>query len=93
MLAKRLGVKGVAVVGVEAGSAAAKAGLVPAKIETGGGIVPGDIILEVDGEQVDTVAELLGQLDRKQVGDTVVLTLLRDGGKTEVRATLQAAGA
>ena len=93
MLAKRLGVKGVAVVGVEPGSAAAQAGLRPAKIDPQGGIVPGDIILAVDGEAVSTAAELVARLDEKKVGDTVTLTLLRGDDKTQVRATLQAAGA
>jgi S1-C subfamily serine protease len=89
ILQKRLGVKGVAVAGVEPGSAAAQAGLRPARIDPDGGIVPGDIILAVDGTEVDTVAALMGQLDRKKVGGEVALTLLRDGKRAEVRATLR----
>ncbi|HEX2199021.1 MAG TPA: trypsin-like peptidase domain-containing protein [Burkholderiales bacterium] len=89
MLQKRLGVKGVAIAGVEPGSAAAQAGLRAAKIERGGGIVPGDMILAVDGEEVDTVAELVARLDKKSVGQTVTLTVLREGKQTQVRATLQ----
>jgi S1-C subfamily serine protease len=91
MIAKRLGVKGVAVMGVERGSAAEEAGLRAAKIDPGGGIVPGDIILAIDGKETDSVAKLLARLDEKKPGQTVKLTLLREGRKTEVPATLKAA--
>ena len=91
ILQKQLGVQGVAVAGVEPGSPAAQAGLRAAKIERGGGIVPGDIILAVDGDKVSTLAELVGRLDRKKVGQTVTLRLLREGRETEVKATLQQA--
>ena len=91
IVAKRLGVKGVAIVGVERGSPAEAAGLRAAKIEPGGGIVPGDIIVAVDGKAVDTVARLVARLDEKKPGDAVKLTLLRDGKQTEVSVTLRAA--
>ena len=90
MLEKQLGVAGVAVAGVVPGSGAAAAGLRPAKIDSRGGIVPGDVILALDGDKVDTAAELLARLDEKKVGDTVKLTLWREGGKVEVGATLHA---
>jgi S1-C subfamily serine protease len=89
ILQKRLGVKGVAVMAVERGSAAEAAGLRGAKIDGEGNIVPGDIILAVDGKEVGEVAALLARLDQKKVGDTVTLNVLRDGKQTEVRATLQ----
>jgi S1-C subfamily serine protease len=89
ILQKRLGVKGVAVMAVEPGSAAEKAGLRGARIERDGGIVPGDIILAVDGKEVDTAAALVARLDEKKAGETVTLKLLRDGRQMEVKATLQ----
>jgi S1-C subfamily serine protease len=92
MIAKRLGVKGVAVMGVERGSAAEEAGLRPAKIEPNGGIVPGDIIVAVDGRETDTVAKLVARLDEKKPGEAVKLTLVREGRRVEVSATLKAAG-
>jgi S1-C subfamily serine protease len=91
IIARRLGVKGVAVMGVERGSAADEAGLRGARIEPDGGIVPGDIILAVDGREVDTVAKLVARLDEKKAGEAVKLTLLRGGQKTELAATLKAA--
>ena len=73
------------------GSAAEEAGLRGAKIERDGGIVPGDIILAVDGKPVDTVSKLVARLDEKKPGDTVKLTIHRDGNQAEVSATLKSA--
>lgn len=89
ILAKRLGVKGVAVLGVEKGSAAEAAGLQGAKIDPAGGIIPGDIIVAVDGSAVDTVGKLVARLEEKKPGDTVKLSVVRDGRQTEIRATLK----
>jgi S1-C subfamily serine protease len=92
MIAKRLGVKGVAVVGIEPGSPAAEAGLRGAKIEPNGGLVPGDIIVAIDGRAVDTPAKLVARLDEKRPGDAVKLTVWRDGKLAELSATLKPAG-
>ena len=89
---KRLGVKGVAVMAVEPGSPAERAGLRPARIGRSGGIVPGDMILAVDGKAVDTAGALVTRLDEKKVGETVTLTLLREGKRVEAPATLGKAG-
>jgi S1-C subfamily serine protease len=39
---------------------------------------------------VDSVARLVNRLDERKVGDTVKLTVQRDGKQTEVNATLKA---
>ena len=91
IFAKRLGIKGVAVAGVERGSAAEEAGLRAARIERDGGIVPGDVILAVDGRPVDTVAKLVARLDEKKAGDKVELKLLRDGKEATATVTLKPA--
>jgi S1-C subfamily serine protease len=52
-------------------------------------IIPGDVILEVDGKQVTSAALLNARLDDYQVGDTITLTIWRDGKREQVRATLQ----
>jgi S1-C subfamily serine protease len=90
MITERLQVKGVAVLRVAPGSAAESAGLRGARIQDNSVIVPGDIILEVDGMPIDSVARLLSRLDERRVGDNVRLTVLRDGKKQEVPVTLQA---
>jgi S1-C subfamily serine protease len=90
LITERLRVRGVAVLRVAPGSAAETAGIRGARIEDNGTIVPGDIILEVEGTPIDSVPRLLSRLDEERVGDTIPLTLLRDGQKTEARVTLQA---
>ena len=54
-------------------------------------VIPGDIIVAVDGDEVESVARLLAELDDHQIGDTVRLTLLRNGERAEVDVRLQAA--
>jgi S1-C subfamily serine protease len=90
LVTERLRVRGVAVLRVTPGSPAEAAGLRGAQAQENGAIIPGDVILEVDGTAVDSVARLLNRLDEHKVGDTVRLTLLRDGQKTTVSVTLGA---
>ncbi len=60
------------------------------KQERDGSIVPGDIIVKVDDKPVDSVAKLIARLDEHKVGDTVRLTVSRDGRTVEVPVTLKA---
>ena len=48
-------------------------------------------IVESDGNPVKTPGELLSRLDEKEIGDTVGLTLIRDGKRTTVDIKLQGA--
>ena len=89
LVTEQLGVKGVAVLRVTPGSPAAAAGLRGAQVQDNRAIVPGDVIIAVDGTTVDSVARLLGRLDEHRVGDVVTLTILRDGQKSDVKVTLQ----
>jgi S1-C subfamily serine protease len=90
MVERQMGVKGVAVAAVERGSPAAEAGLRGARQDRSGGIVPGDLILAVDGRAVTEPADLIARLDERKVGDVVKLRVLRDGRETEVSAKLAA---
>ncbi len=91
LITDQLRVKGVAVLRVTPGSPAAAAGLRGARLENNSTVVPGDVILEIEGTPVDSVPKLLGRLDELRVGDTIRLTIWRDGNKQEVRVTLQGA--
>jgi S1-C subfamily serine protease len=91
-LSARLGVRGVLVLDVEPGSAAAAAGIRPAQITPGGAFVPGDIIVAVAGQPVSRVPELLAALERHPVGAVVRLTVERDGRRLDVEVALQPAG-
>ncbi len=79
-IAERFGLEtadGVLVVAVVPGSPAATAGL-----------APGDVITSFDGQPVREDSDLLGALRRAQPGQTVTLTVLRDGQPRETRVTL-----
>lgn len=84
-----LQVKGVVVLRVPADSAAAKAGLRGAKMTREGEIIPGDVIVAVNGKSVDTVGKLNAALDEYAAGDMVKVTVLRDAKNAEIAVTLQ----
>jgi S1-C subfamily serine protease len=77
-LARRQGLEGVLILGVEPGSPAAEAGLEPARISARG-IRPGDVLTAIDGRRIVTVEDMVAELDRRRAGETVTLTLRRDG--------------
>jgi len=89
-LTRMLGVEGVIILSVAPGSAADSAGLIGATLSREGTVVPGDIILALDGHPVTSVKELLARLDAFEIGDTVQLSVLRAGERRETSITLQA---
>jgi S1-C subfamily serine protease len=89
-IAQQLGVKGAAVLRVPAGNAAARAGLRGIRIGEQNTIIPGDVIVAVNGKKVESAAALTAALDDYAVGQSVKLTVWRDGNQTELSATLQA---
>ncbi|RMH61869.1 MAG: PDZ domain-containing protein [Zetaproteobacteria bacterium] len=86
----RLGLEGVLVLRVEPGSPAARAGLRPARLRWDGGIVPGDIILALNGQPVRSMAELRAVMRDMHVGDTVRLRIWREGEQRELEIPLDA---
>ena len=68
----------VAAVEVAAGSAAEEAG-----VETG------DIILAVNGQEITTTAELMAIRRQHTIGDTLTLTILRDGETMDIPVVLR----
>jgi S1-C subfamily serine protease len=90
VVTRRLGVSGVLVRAVTAGSGAAAAGLRETTMQ-GRRIVPGDIIQEIDGKAVETSNELLARLSNYKGGDTVTLAIWRDGKTLKVPVRLQEA--
>jgi S1-C subfamily serine protease len=83
---------GVLVDTVQTGSPAAKAGIrggdIPAQVSGQTVRLGGDIIVEVDGKKVDTSQSLTSAIADKRKGDAVKITLLRDGKRKTVTATL-----
>ena len=69
--------KGVVVVSVNDNTGAAKAGL-----------KRGDVIIALDGKAVNSVAYLRYELYRKEVGDEIEVSYIRDGKTKTVKVTL-----
>ena len=62
---------------VREGSPAARAGL-----------RPGDVIVELGGERIDTVEDLYSAIRRRDPGDPVELTVVRRGERRTIEVTL-----
>jgi S1-C subfamily serine protease len=88
-IAQQLGVKGVLVVDVVAGSAAAKAGIRPTRREASGRVRLGDVVIALDGTKVNSPNDLFLLLEKYKVGDSVNISLLRDGKTVQTRVTLE----
>jgi PDZ domain-containing protein len=56
-----------------------------------GVLQPGDTIVAVDGARVETATDAVEKIRRHQVGDTVNLTVLRDGELQEMRLVAEGA--
>ena len=70
--------QGALLASINAGSAAEKAGL-----------KAGDIVLEIDAEKITGAGDLVAKLYTHQPGDTVNLTILRNGAQSTLPVTLQ----
>ncbi|HEY0941698.1 MAG TPA: trypsin-like peptidase domain-containing protein [Steroidobacter sp.] len=88
-IARQLGVRGAAILRVQPGSTGDRAGLRGARLGKRNSIIPGDVIIAVDGEAVYSGALLSARLDDYKPGDTVRLTVWREGKEIELRAQLQ----
>jgi S1-C subfamily serine protease len=85
-----LGVSGVAVLRVQDGSAAQRAGLQALQLSRNGEVLSGDIITAVNDKPVESVARLRARLDDYPVGTRVTLDLLRKGKPVKLAIALQA---
>jgi S1-C subfamily serine protease len=81
--------QGVYVVTVMADSPAESAGLIGGGYDgTGSPLSGGDVITAVDGKIVSSVSDISNYINTKKVGNTVTLTVLRDGSQITLQATL-----
>jgi S1-C subfamily serine protease len=88
-LAGEFDLPGVLVLNVQPGSTAEKAGLRGTR-QVRGGLILGDSILAVNGKPVHNYNELRDALEQYQVGDSVTLTVIRDGVEQELIVILEA---
>ena len=82
---------GVVIVGVERHSPAARAGLKPFYRDADGNIVRGDELVAINGTPIADADELLSTLEDLQAGDSITVTVLRDGHKLDFRVELEQA--
>jgi 2-alkenal reductase len=87
-IARRTGLSGVVIQSVRPGSSAQTAGLVGLRSQ--GQL--GDVIIAVDGDPVDSVANLTGALEKVGIGNAAQLTVLRDGNQRTVAVQVQDIG-
>jgi len=77
---------------VQSGSPADEAGLrggyKPINVNGEQILIGGDILLKVDGKEINSVAQLQRLLAEKQAGDQIALTIMRDDQVQEVTLTL-----
>ena len=83
--------KGVALVQINAGSPAARAGLLPFRRGANGDVVAGDVITAINGEPVADLDDMLAQLERRQPGDSVTLSVWRNGQTRKQSVVLSSA--
>jgi len=81
---------GVYVVSVQSGSPADEAGLRAAAASASDAVAGagGDVIAQIDGRDVASIREVADYINTKQVGDTVELTIVRDGETQALQAQL-----
>ncbi len=84
---------GLMLVAVDSNGPAGKAGLHGATRAVRIGFrqlpVDGDVILQVQGKPVNTVQDLLSEIDRYKPGERVIVTILRNNKKMDVPVTLE----
>jgi len=88
-LVRQLGINGVLVLGVQKGGPAAKAGLRPTR-QFRGEIVLGDIITQINGKDVRSYNDIREEIEKFQVGEEVVITIIRDDREENISLTLTA---
>lgn len=88
-IANQLGIAGVAIARVDAQGTGAHAGLRGVRIGPRNTVVPGDVVLAVEGKEVTSSALLTARLDDFEIGDQVKLKVWREGKEIDVAVTLQ----
>jgi S1-C subfamily serine protease len=82
--------KGIVISHVDEKGSAAQAGLKGMTQDGFGRYYLGDIILSVDGKEVNNLDDIYQILDKKNIGDTIDVKYRRDGKDYKVKITLKA---
>jgi S1-C subfamily serine protease len=89
-ISRRLKLPGVLIIGVDKGSAAEAAGLRSTRVDAKGEVKLGDVIVAIDGERIETSNDLVNAMEKRAVGATVKVTVLRGETRLSMPVTLQA---
>lgn len=89
-IARKMGIRGIVVLGVEPNSPAERAGLRPATRDSLRGLIPGDVLQKLENRDIRTGDDLSAALDDFDVGEVVELTLMNEGKTRKVSVTLAA---
>ena len=90
-IARRSRIEGAIVTRVVEGSGADRAGMRPVSRDRRGRAVVGDVIVAINGEPIRSGGELGLALEGFKEGDTIAVTVSRDGRKEDLRVKLGAA--
>jgi S1-C subfamily serine protease len=88
-VSRMLGIDGALIIDIESGSPAEKAGLRPTR-QYQGDIIIGDVITAINGNKVSSSDDLVSELEKFKVGDTVTLTVERNDQKIQKKVVLEA---
>jgi S1-C subfamily serine protease len=88
-LAQEMGLPGVLIVDVRPRGPGAKAGLRGTRRNFSGQVILGDVIVAINDKRIESVKDLFLVLEKYQVGDTVKVSILRQGKRREYQITLQ----
>ena len=90
-LRERFGVsKGIVITYIDENGAAAKAGLVGMGQDEFSRYYLGDVVLEIDGKEVNNYDDIFHILDQMKIGDEVLVKYLRDGKTKTTKVKLTA---
>jgi S1-C subfamily serine protease len=87
-VSRRWGLEGPVVLQVIPGSGADKAGLRPTVRTSQGRVRLGDVVVAIDGERIRSGGEVGLALEKYRPGDTVTVTLVRNGEVEDVKVML-----
>lgn len=82
--------KGLLLYSVVSGGPAYAAGLKGLSRDVNGRLILGDIITSIDGQPIGDLDDLYRYLDKKQIGDTIQVTVFRDDKEVTVPVRLSA---
>ncbi len=83
-----LGLQGALVLRVEPGSGAERAGLRPTHRDRRGQVQLGDLVVAVDGQEVDSPGDVTLILERHKAGDRIAVTVQRDDRRIDLQVEL-----